>query len=712
MKNNAKRLLFYFFIAAMIPVMGFSKSTDPVQNVSNYSRVPAMGDTTPFQYGVNPGYYGNGWTDTALAGIATRAGSHSMRTSLADQFVEKWGYNIRINEYNYYKNTLGMKAITLFIGEPSDAHVDKTIFPPATKHSSVFANLYTPIWDNGENGTPVNDNNYFALYVYKLVQTYGSFIKYWEVVNEPDFSYYWDNGNINNPSNWYNNSPSPEDLPNLRAPIYYYIRMLRVANEVIKKYNPDSYVAPGGLGYPAFLDAMLRYTDNPDGGKVTPAYPSKGGAYFDVVSYHVYPANNLSVWDNSIGGFRWFRHTDRAVEEIYKLKNDFINVLSKYGYNGTTHPAKTFILTEVNLPRKMFGDHYGGEEAQRNFMIKAAVTAQKNGIEQFYVYQLSETANYDQNTGSYDYMGLYENLKRDTRGNEKLTSEGKALKTTSLLLYGWRYDPVRTQALNIPGNIEGLAFKNGDKYRYVLWARTTTDMSEAANATYSFPPSLGLDSLNRFEWDYSIKPSSKSKCRFQNISLNGTPSFFESIDGGFGVLAVNILSFNAHRSDCNAIIDWNVAFDEPGNKLNIEESENGEDFSQIYSTELTGKNQIGSFKHEMNSSGVKMYRLVIENADGTKSYSKIRTIESNCNEGSAQIMAFPNPAKDDITVSGLSEDQVITVYDNFGRKARILNVPSKGNMKIDLSNFASSYYYLSVSDSKGNTIKTIKFLKK
>jgi len=55
--------------------------------------------------------------------------------------------------------------------------------------------------------------------------------------------------------------------------------MLRIAWEVIKKYQPNEYVCMGS-GYPAFVDVILRNTDNPTDGSVTTDYPNKGGSYF------------------------------------------------------------------------------------------------------------------------------------------------------------------------------------------------------------------------------------------------------------------------------------------------------------------------------------------------------------------------------------------------------------------------------------------------
>lgn len=688
-------------------ILSFLLTHTAIAQTAN-DRVPI--NSTPFQYGVNPGYYGNGWSDLDLAEIAAEAGSLSFRASLPGHFVEKWGYAIRVSEFTQYTQRLGMKGIAVFVGEPSENQIDKTIYPPATSSSAIFKNLYTPIWDNGENGTPVNDNNPFAVYVYNLVQTYGAMVEYWEIVNEPDYTSFWDNGNRSLSNNWYDNPPSPKDLPNLKAPVFYYIRMLRIAYDVIKRYQPDAYVTPGGLGHPAFLDALLRYTDNPDNGKVTSQYPLKGGAYFDLLSFHSYPANNLSVWDNSIGGRRWFRHSDAAAEEIFVLRDAFETVLKKHGYNGTQYPAKPYILTEVNIPRKMFGNHYGSDVAQRNFVIKASVESQKQGLQQFHLFKLGESAELGSAGSPYDAMGLYENLKRDKKGGQKLTEQGKALKTTSGLLYGWKYNREQTQQLQLPENIGGAAFKRGDQYRYVLWAKTKTDMSETAQGVYSFPPSIGIDSVIRYEWNYSVSSSAQSRARAQNISLTGTPSFFEESGKIRGPLPVNVLLFNASSQSCSVDMEWHVAFDEPDHRIIIEESANDAPFRTIYSAKLTAANATGTFRVDAENSDTRIYRLLIEGKNGLKTYSEARRVSVHCNLNDHRLTLYPNPANDALIVSGLTPGQQVYLYDNSGRKMKSLVADSK-QVRVSLAGFSSGVYYLRIKALNDPGVTTVKVMK-
>ena len=217
----------------------------------------------PFAYGANMGFY-PGWKDKNLADLAAGnpefgvkgVGVNGMRPALFEHFLEYFGYDIRVDEFKHYQS-LGIHYNTVFVGYPSDEHRDPTAHC-ASHPSEVFANLYTPIWDNGENGTPVNDTNYYALYLYKMVDRYKDYVKVWEIWNEPDFDFSsnaWKPRSF--PESWWNEDPDPCDYA-LYAPPSHYIRMLRISWEVIKTYAPESYVAVGGLGFPSFLNIILK----------------------------------------------------------------------------------------------------------------------------------------------------------------------------------------------------------------------------------------------------------------------------------------------------------------------------------------------------------------------------------------------------------------------------------------------------------------------
>lgn len=123
-----------------------------------------------FGYGTNVGFYEN-WSAEELGDISMGnpeydvpgAGITTMRPALYEWFQEDWGYDFRLRTFEHYAK-LGAKDNVVFIGYPSEAHRDPTNYCPGTnKRSEMFANMYEPIWDNGENGTPVNDSNYLEI---------------------------------------------------------------------------------------------------------------------------------------------------------------------------------------------------------------------------------------------------------------------------------------------------------------------------------------------------------------------------------------------------------------------------------------------------------------------------------------------------------------------------------------------------------------------
>ncbi len=493
-------------------------TTTPVPTADTFIRPY----TETFQFGTNSGYYGTSWTDDDLAGIAQKAGVHTLRPTLPESFVESFGYDIREATFSAYVNKLGMKEITCFIGGPAAWHADFTTYPGCTQSSKLFGHLYDPIWN--ADGT-VNASNLYAIYVYKLLQTYGNQVRFWEVVNEPDFT------NGADASAWLTRAPTPAEQLNTQAPFYHYVRMLRITYEVVKKYHPEAYVSTGGIGNPEYADALLRYTDEPTAGAVTAAYPRTGGAYFDVLSFHAYPNYALHYWDNSIGGFRYTRTSDYAATRVIQYKNEMGGVLAKYGYDGTKHPTKLYVLTESNVSRRTSDDRIGSDEQQRNFNIKNLVLLQKNGVTQFYTYAIGEAVDAPAATQSVSggdelgLMGIYQNLYTATPATVKLTMAGQAFLSTSKLLYGYAYDPARTAALALPSAVEGAAFSKAGSYIYVLWAKALVDNVEQATATYSFPAALNLATVNRYEWDYSLTNTNTTQAA-QNVALSTVPSFF------------------------------------------------------------------------------------------------------------------------------------------------------------------------------------------
>ena len=555
-KFNVKALTLFVFI-----FLGFSCLNGQVTFTANDFITPYNG---PFGYGVNLGGYGtssnispdNGlplpWTDDALAELCIGnpaegipgAGVNSMRLALPHSFLEdpNLSYDIRLEEFQRYAE-LGLRDHTVFLNSPSAAHRDFTEYCPG-QPSEIFRNLHLPIWDAGANGTPYHDENYYARYVYEVVSRYGKWVKYWEVWNEPDFTTTSNNtSEPGTPGSWWTEDPSPCDLGGqfgIKAPISHYVRMLRITYEIVKTLYPESYVATGGLGYPSFLDAILRNTDNPNNGDVSAQYPLKGGAYFDVISWHYYPHVDEAFreWNNDIMYWDRFRHSDAAIDEFFERQLEFKAVLESRGYNGTTFPRKLEINTETNLPRVEVINpaedwiFAGGDQLQANYNMKVMFASQVTGLDHLHLYHIGESQ--DANTvwtpqHQFNVMGLYKNLLTQNKNTAEHTDGGIAIKTMSDALQGYWYDAGTTNQLQLPSNVRGGAFTNGTETTFMLWAKTFRDRSEDANATYTFPSSFpwtnnGSTTLTKIEWDH-FRTGAQTNISFRNVALTGNPIF-------------------------------------------------------------------------------------------------------------------------------------------------------------------------------------------
>ena len=512
--------------------LGLTTLSAQINYTANEKVTPYTGK---FRMGINMGYY-PGWDNRSLANIAAGnpalglkgIGARSNRTGMAEIILDYYGYGLVQPDIDHW-NSVGMGEYTAILGGPSGLHQDYAEHCPG-KFSAMFANLYTPVWDGGANGTPYNDNNDWAAYVYKVATQYKDQVRFWEICNEPGFDL---TGNLGwrddqYPGNWWKEGPHPCDNI-MHAPVYHYIRTLRIAWEVLKTVDPDGYVCLGSVGYQSLLNAILSNTDNPNMGDVSPDFPLTGGAYFDCVSFHSYPHFDGSTTNYGLNIFK--RHSDAAADGLNYYRGYYQVILDQYGYDGVKDTKKQWSVTEINSASKTYsGPFFGGKEAQINHIMKAFMVAKIDKFHQLHLFQLIDQRRPDESSYEFHQMGLYEKFEGNAPYNVKVNDEGIALKTMTDLVYNTDYDPVRTAAMNLPAGVRGYAWKrpNGT-WIYAVWARTTVDLSEAASGTYSFPAAFGLENVLRHNWDYGYTGLTQN-IGSQNIALDARPVFFTATE--------------------------------------------------------------------------------------------------------------------------------------------------------------------------------------
>jgi hypothetical protein len=515
--------------------------------------------TGAFRPGINSGYI-PGWSNQQLADIAIGnaalnqkgIGARSIRQGLYEEVLDIYGYNLAMPDINHY-NALGAGEHVAIAGGPVAWHKDfNTSYcqtPGDAQYnlpSNLFGGMYLPIWDGGLNGTPYNDDNYAAAYFYKVASQYKDVVRFWEIWNEPGLDFKnvgWRDQSF--PGNWWLEGPTPCSNV-LNAPIYHYIRTLRIAYDVIKTVDPDGYVCLGSVGYQSFLNALLRNTDNPNGGDVSAAYPLGGGAYFDCISFHSYPHFDGTTTNFGLNFFQ--RHSDEAADGVFKYRDYYQQILDQYGYNGVTYPKKEWIITEINSPRNAYtGVYFAGANQQVNHLMKASMLAKINKIHQLHTYELFDQKNDNEATYEFHQMGLHKKIDGIAPYGQIINDQGKALKTVTDLIYNTTYDPVRTAAMNLPAGARGFAWKKPDgTYVYSIWAKTTQDLSESAFATYSFPASFGLTNVTKYIWDYGYSGTTTSVSA-NNIQLDARPVFFT----GGGAPPTCVVSATVSNVVCN-----------------------------------------------------------------------------------------------------------------------------------------------------------------
>lgn len=427
---------------------------------------------TAFTYGLNLGYYNSNLDDLDDAQLGMAAGADSHRHKLTEVFLDQWGTDIHVAELQAMIKA-GQRDIVCNLIGPSAANSNAPAGGDTEEYSPK--NLYEPVFTSAGD---VNPANTWAAFVQRVVETYSPYIHTWEVWNEPDQV----GGNWQATESWDTTPPAASDLIWWNDTIFAYIRLLRVTYEVVHKLDPQGQVTLGGIGYPSFLDALLRYTDDPTAGAVSADYPAKGSAYFDVVSYHYYP---IFAPGNS----------DVGAAGLVTLHDQLQAELTKYGVKG-----KTFIVTETGAPRYALGGDPGGVDYAHDYLVKAMALAQGAGIRHVDWFILGDSADPGASTNPDDYMGLYDNLTTVTAAaNATITPTGVAYATLGHLLAGAVLDATTTAALALPAGTGGVALRTADqKHAYVVWAAAAT--GEAATGMVTLPAG-GAASV--YAWDYS-----------------------------------------------------------------------------------------------------------------------------------------------------------------------------------------------------------------
>lgn len=172
-------------------------------------------------------------------------------------------------------------------------------------------------------------------------------------------------------------------------------------------------------------------------------------------------------------------------------------------------------------------------------------------------------------------------------------------------------------------------------------------------------------------------------------------------------LPVQLRNFSGRATkDCSIVLSWSTGKEERLEHFAVQRSKDGVQFETIAIQSPKGSNSAYQYTDEQNSATVSYYRLYIKDVDQGETYSSVVPVGTNC---SSAIAVYPNPASDQVVISGLSGDTELKVTNVLG--SVVLNhMLNKGQTSLDISTLAAGTYYFVFTT--GGQVQTLKVLKK
>jgi predicted esterase len=233
-------------------------------------------------------------------------------------------------------------------------------------------------------------------------------------------------------------------------------------------------------------------------------------------------------------------------------------------------------------------------------------------------------------------------------------------------------------------------------------------------------PTTSLRSYNNVNNPYT---PGAGEVRFTNLIIAGTYSFEFSATNNAGdigsdtvnifvpvqgALPLSIINFSGHSSNSSDLLSWQTSFETNVDHFEILRGDNGNDFARIGIIGAKGGTFTANYSFEDKSAlaGIGFYKLMAVDKDGRQTYSPVITVNNNTRKYS--IEKFPNPVKDNLTVTingNLSGTLHVTITDMLGK---ILTqqewIKSQGGIRktISVNNFQNGLYQLMITFPDGS----------
>jgi biopolymer transport protein ExbB len=259
------------------------------------------------------------------------------------------------------------------------------------------------------------------------------------------------------------------------------------------------------------------------------------------------------------------------------------------------------------------------------------------------------------------------------------------------------------------------------KYLYVNGALTISGVVTGTLGTPTGNASIGGEvaageTANRFHGDLdevrSIPVVLSGNWIAAEYNNQNSPSTFYSVSAQMtatdlcALLPIELLNFEVTATaEFSAEIFWTTASEINNSHFVLERSSNGQHWSELTIVNGMG-NSSSTIQYNYTDTnplrGITYYRLKQVDFDGSFTYSAIRSINSF--DATKNVMIHPNPASDQLTISGISMNQGdFEIYSSSGRL--VTNQTSIISneifeLQLNISNLPNGIYFLSTAQGK------------
>lgn len=170
-----------------------------------------------------------------------------------------------------------------------------------------------------------------------------------------------------------------------------------------------------------------------------------------------------------------------------------------------------------------------------------------------------------------------------------------------------------------------------------------------------------------------------------------------------GSLPVNLVTFEVVKMRSVVQLNWSTASERNSKGFEVERSADGFKWYSISWTDSKAEggnsNGIITYRHTDNAPlpGQNFYRLKLVDLDHSYDYSPVHILKMSA----GTVMIVPNPATENVVLSGLSSGERIVVYDMAGREVYAADATSS-SLDIGLRGFAAGVYGIRILRADGS----------